>query len=115
MKQGELIFQGQNAFPTMTLDAAAQVGDAVAHIGAGAAGRGADGNALLGKVLTKMHDGVGTVAIEDAGFTDIPTVGTLPLGFQLLVVDGAGKAKVGANGTRCLVNIAVDGLANIKL
>ncbi|GGR62246.1 hypothetical protein GCM10008959_25250 [Deinococcus seoulensis] len=115
MKFGELVFNGQNHYPTMTLANGTEIGDAVAHTGAATAGRGADGDPLLGKVLTKEADGVGTVALEGAGFTDIATVGTLPLGYQTLVVDGAGKAKVGAGGTRVLVNIATNGLANIKL
>lgn len=114
MKHGNLVFQGQNAFPTMHVEAAAIIGDCVTHTAAATAGRGADGNPFLGKVLTKEADGEGTVATEGAGFIDIPTVGTLALGYQLLVVDGAGKAKVGANGTRVLVNIAQNGIANIK-
>lgn len=114
MKQGELNFNGQESFPTYYLDEGTQRGDAVTHTDAGTVGRGADGDPLLGKVLTTEKDAVGTVASHGAGFTDIPTVGTLPLGFQLLVVDGAGKAKVGANGTRVLVNIARDGLANVQ-
>ena len=54
------------------------------------------------------------MALTNAGFVDIPTVGTLPTGFQTLVVDGTGKAKVGAGGTRVLVNIAKDGVANVQ-
>lgn len=114
MKDGNLVFLGQNAFPTMHIDAAAAVGDCVAFTATATAGRGVDGNPFLGKVLTKESDGEGTVATGGAGFIDIPTVGTLATGFQLLVVDGAGKAKVGANGTRVLVNIARNGTANIK-
>ncbi|WP_295818006.1 hypothetical protein [uncultured Deinococcus sp.] len=115
MKLGELVFNQQTSHPTMNLAAGTVIGDAVAHTAAATCGRGADGAPLAGKVLTRESDGVGTVAMEGAGFIDVPTVGTLALGYQLLVVDGAGKAKVGAGGTRCLVNIATNGLANIKL
>ncbi|WP_019584683.1 hypothetical protein [Deinococcus apachensis] len=115
MKYGELVFQGQNAFPTMQLAAGTVVGDCVTHTTTATVGRGADGAPLTGKVLTSESDGLGAVALEGAGFTDIPTVGTLPLGYQTLVVDGAGKAKVGAGGTHVLVNIAKAGLANVKL
>ena len=116
MKQGELIFLGQSAFTTFALTAGAVVGDAVAHTGAASAGRGKDGDPLLGKLLTlEAPDGVGAVAHTNAGFVDLPTVGTLPTGFQTLVVDGQGRAKVGASGTRVLVNIARDGVANVLL
>lgn len=114
MKQGEFIFLGQTAFPPMAIDAGAVVGDALTHTGPGTAGRGADGAPLLGKLLTLESDGAGTVALTNAGFVDIPTVGTLPTGFQNLVVDGQGRAKVGASGTRVLVNVARDGVANVQ-
>lgn len=118
MRQGELVFNGQEAFPTMIIAAGTQVGDAVALTAAATAGRGTDGQLLLGKVLKLEADGFGTVAIWGAGFTDIPSVGTLAVGPAVLVVDGAGKAKVAANGVAgpfSLVNIAQNGTANIKL
>ncbi|SMB85803.1 hypothetical protein [Deinococcus hopiensis] len=115
MRIADLIFNGQNAFPTMQIDAGTQEGDAVAFTGPGRAGRGANGNPLLGKVLKIEKDGYGTVAIYGAGFTDIPAVGTLATGLQNLVVDGAGKALVGSGGKQLLVNGAAAGVANIQL
>lgn len=115
MRLGELVFNGQNAFPTMNIAPGTLAGDAVTFTAPGTVGRGADGNKLVGKVLKVESDGVGTVALMGAGFTDIPAVGTLATGLQLLVVDGAGKAKVAAGGKEYLVNAAVAGTANIQL
>lgn len=117
MRQGELVFNGQEHFPTMIIDPGTQVGDAVAHTGPARAGRGTDGQPLLGKVLKMESDGLGTVAVKGAGFADLPSVGTLATGFQVLVVDGLGKAKVGAAGAgpHTLVNIGQAGTANVKL
>lgn len=115
MRHGDIVFNGQQAFVTMELDPGTKVGDAVTHTGPGKAGRGTDGQPLLGKVQQVEYDGLGTVAIQGAGFIDIPAVGTLSTGFQSLVVDGTGKVKVGANGSRHLVNLSVAGLANVRL
>ncbi|GGB69454.1 hypothetical protein [Deinococcus soli (ex Cha et al. 2016)] len=115
MRTGDLSFNGQTSFPAMYIDDGTVVGDAVTHTGPGRVGRGADGQPLVGKVLKIEADRVGTVALEGAGFSDLTTVGTIATGYQTLVVDGAGKVKVGAGGTRLLVNIAQAGAANIKL
>ncbi|WP_309572490.1 hypothetical protein, partial [Deinococcus sp.] len=115
MRKGELVFNGQMAIPTMEIATGTQVGDAVAFTGPAQVGRGADGDPLVGKVLKIEGDNLGTVALLRSGFTDVPTVGTLTTGLQNLVVDGAGKAKVGAAGPKLLVNIAQAGVANIQL
>lgn len=115
MRTGDLNFNGQTSFPAMYIDDGTQVGDAVTLTGPGRVGRGADGQPLVGKVQKIESDGIGTVALEGAGFTDISTVSTIATGYQTLVVDGAGKVKAGAGGTRLLVNIAQAGQANIKL
>ncbi|RJF74931.1 hypothetical protein D3875_02750 [Deinococcus cavernae] len=115
MRSGDLVFKGQQFHLTKFIDAGAVAGDALTHTGEARVGRGADGAPFVAKCEKVERDGVATVAEGGAGYIDIATVGTLPLGFQTLVVDGAGKVKVGAGGTRCFVNIARDGIANIKI
>ncbi|MDO4264394.1 MAG: hypothetical protein Q4C67_09365 [Deinococcus sp.] len=115
MRYEELLFNGQNAFPTMQLAVGTEVGDAVTITGQAEVGRGVDGQILVGKVLTKEADGMGAVAIWGAGFTDFATVGVLTAGVQPLVVDGTGKVKVGASGRQVLVVVARDGEAAIQL
>ena len=117
MRKGELVFNRQEAFPTMELDPGTLPGDAVTLTGPARVGRGTDGAPLVGKVLKVESDGLGTVALRGAGFTDIPTAGTLTVGYQVLAVDGAGKAKAGTPGSapHTLINIATAGSANVCL
>ncbi|OLV20214.1 hypothetical protein [Deinococcus marmoris] len=115
MRVNELVFNQQESIVTMNIAPGTVVGDAVAFTAPATVGRGADGDKLAGKVLKIESDGLGTVSLPGSGFTDIPAVGTLATGFQLLVVDGAGKAKVAAGGKEYLVNAVVAGTANIQL
>ena len=115
MRKGELVFNGQHSIVTMEIVAGTQAGDAVAFTGSAQVGRGADLAPLAGKVLKVESDGLGTVALPHSGFTDIPTVGTLAVGFQKLVVDGTGKAKVNAAGREYLVVHAIAGTASVQL
>lgn len=114
MRYKDLVFKGQQFHLTKYIDAGAKNGQALTQTGEGRVGLGTDGQPFVCKLEKLERDGVGTVAEQGAGYIDIETVGTLPIGYQELVVDGAGKVKVGAGGTRCLVNIAKEGIANIK-
>lgn len=86
------------AFPTLIIAAAAVVGDAVAYTAEGTVGRGADGDALFGKVQNIETDRKGLVNRRGSGVTSLTAQAAIPLGLQKLVVDGAGGVKVGAAG-----------------
>jgi hypothetical protein len=116
MKINGTEYGGQhNTGLTFTLDAGAVVGDALAQTAAGTAGRGADANPLLGKLVTSETDSKGTVLTR--GVIVVPWSGAAVYGRQTVSVDGAGKAKVNAAGRACQV-LGVDsalGIAAIDL
>lgn len=116
MKVNGVEYGGQhNTGLTFTLDAGTAIGDAVTETAAGSAGRGADGNALLGKCVSSESDAKG--AVFTRGVIVVKWGGAAVAGLQKIGVDGTGKAKVTANGKECQV-LAVDaaaGLAAIDL
>ena len=116
MKINGVEYGGQhNTGLTFTLDVGAVPGDAVTQTAAGAAGRGADAGVLLGKLVTSETDSKGTVFTR--GVVVVPWTGSAVYGMQTVVVDGAGKAKVGSSGAGLPVRVigVASGFAAIDL
>ncbi|MBZ9752998.1 hypothetical protein K7W42_19350 [Deinococcus sp. HMF7604] len=114
IKIGNVEYAGQhNTGLTFTLDANAVKGDALTQTAAGTAGRGAADAALLGKLVTRESDGLGTVFTR--GVIVVPWTGAAVYGLQKVGVDGTGKAKVSASGKECRVLGVADNLAAIDL
>lgn len=114
MKFNNVEYGGQNYRGlTYTITAGAVAGDAVTNTAAGTAGRGADGGPLLGKFVVREADNKGTV--QNGGVIVVPWTGAAVFGQQTIVVDGTGKAKVGAGGRACEVIGVANNLAVINL
>ena len=77
-------------------------GVAVALVGNGAVGPGADGDAPCGVVLGSVRGGAAAVQISGAAKTGYS--GAVPkAGWQELACDGQGGVKTAAGGLKCLV------------
>ena len=91
-------------------------GQAVALVGNGEVGMGADGDALCGVVVHAEKDGCAAVQVD--GMCKVGFTGVAPaIGWTGIAVDGTGKVKAAEGGMKCMV-IAVDtedGTAVIKL
>lgn len=114
MKINGVEYAGQREHAlTFTLDVGTARGDAVAMTAAGTCGRGADGNPFYGRCISTEADGKG--AVSGVGVVVVPWVGSAVSGLQSLVVNGAGAAKVGANGRSAFVIGVASGFAAIDL
>lgn len=113
MKFNNVEYAGQhNTGLTFTIETG-EKGQAMAQTGPGTAGLGADGTALLGRLETKEADMKGTVFTR--GVIVVPWVGAETFGRQNVVVDGTGKAKVGAAGRSVQVLGVSGGYAALDL
>ncbi|WP_339098298.1 hypothetical protein WDJ50_18635 (plasmid) [Deinococcus sp. VB142] len=113
MKFNNVEYAGQhNTGLTFTIETG-EKGQAMAQTGPGTAGLGADGAALLGRLETKEADMKGTVFTR--GVIVVPWVGAETFGRQNVVVDGTGKAKVGAAGRSVQVLGVSGGYAALDL
>ena len=91
-------------------------GQAVALVGSGEVGMGADGDALCGVVVHAEEDGC--AAVQVAGMRKVGFTGTAPaIGWTGIAVDGTGKIKADEGGVKRMVAAVdtVDGTAVIKL
>lgn len=77
---------------------------AVTNTGNETVGLGADGDPLTGKVLLRETDDY--VTVQERGVATLETVTLLTVGLKDLVVNGAGKVKVGVGGLRCRIRAA---------
>ena len=91
-------------------------GQAVALVGDGEVGMGADGDVLCGVVIHAEEDGC--AAVQVGGMCKVNYAGAAPaIGWTGIAVDGTGKIKTAEDGVKCMV-ISVDaeaGTAVIKL
>lgn len=108
MKIGNIEYASQDEKAlTFVIAAGTLAGDAVSVTVAGTAGRGANNDPLYGKALLPDADGKG--AVNRTGIQILKYTGTLPVGYQQLVVDGAGKVKAGTGTGRWAQVIGTDG------
>ena len=93
-----------------------KAGQAVALVGSGEVGMGADGDALCGVGACAEKDGC--AAVQIGGMCKVSFEGTAPaIGWTGISVDGTGKIKAAEGGMKCMVAMvdAASGTAIIKL